>query len=141
MRHTERNVAETGLTLLNELVNSFSESEFNNQFFQQYYLSLIQEIFAVLTDTFHKPGFKFHALILQKLFALADGDGPVVISVPLWDVAALGPSAFPSNGAFVRQHVTQLLTGAGRPFAHPLPASKPTQAKSVEMFEKRRFWD
>ena len=31
----------------------------------------------VLTDTFHKPGFKLHALILQKLFALAEGDGPV----------------------------------------------------------------
>lgn len=110
IRHTERNVAETGLTLLNELVNSFAESEFNNQFFQTYYLSLIQEIFAVLTDSFHKPGFKLHAVILQKLFSLAEGDGTVVISVPLWDAAALGPTAFPTNSAFVRQHVTQLLS-------------------------------
>lgn len=110
IRHTERNVADTGLLLLSDLVNSFSESEFCNQFFQGYYLSLVQEIFAVLTDTFHKPGFKLHALILQKLFSLAEGDGPGVISVPLWDVAALGPAAFPSNAPFVRQHVVQLLS-------------------------------
>ena len=31
--------------------------------------------------------------------------------MPLWDAAALGPAAFPTNGAFVRQHVTQLLVG------------------------------
>lgn len=68
IRHTERNVADTGLLLLSDLVNSFSESEFNNQFAQGYYLSLVQEIFAVLTDTFHKPGFKLHALILQARF-------------------------------------------------------------------------
>lgn len=36
----------------------------------------------------------------------------MVISVPLWDAAALGPTAFPSNGAFVRQHVTQLLSAS-----------------------------
>ena len=27
-------------------------------FFQAYYLRLMQEIFAVLTDTMHKPGFR-----------------------------------------------------------------------------------
>lgn len=113
IRHTERNVADTGLLLLLDLVNSFSESEFCNQFFQGYYLSLVQEIFAVLTDTFHKPGFKLHAAILAKLFSLAEGDGPGVgITVPLWDQAQLGPSAFPGNGPFVRQHVVNLLSAS-----------------------------
>lgn len=32
------------------------------------------------------------------------------IKAPLWDVAAQGPAAFPSNAAYVQQYVTQLLT-------------------------------
>ena len=45
-------------------------SEFCNQFHQTYFLTIEQEIFAVITDTFHKPGFKLHVLILQHLFCL-----------------------------------------------------------------------
>jgi len=33
-------------------------------------MQIEQEIFAVLTDTFHKPGFKLHVLVLQQLFCL-----------------------------------------------------------------------
>jgi len=79
----------------------------------------------VLTDSFHKPGFKLHAVILQRLFALAEGDGPVVISVPLWDVAALGPTAYPTNAAFVRQHVTQLLSASFPNMAPPVVRACP----------------
>jgi predicted membrane protein len=43
-------------------------SEFCNQFYRSYFLTIEQEIFAVLTDTFHKPGFKLHVLVLQHLF-------------------------------------------------------------------------
>lgn len=45
-------------------------SEFCNQFYRTYFLTIEQEIFAVLTDTFHKPGFKLHVLVLQHLFCL-----------------------------------------------------------------------
>jgi hypothetical protein len=45
-------------------------SEFVNAFHQTYFLTILQEIFAVLTDTFHKPGFKLHTAILQHLFCL-----------------------------------------------------------------------
>ena len=51
------------------LVN-WQNSEFCNQFYRTYFLSIEQEIFAVLTDTFHKPGFKLHVLVLQHLFCL-----------------------------------------------------------------------
>jgi hypothetical protein len=57
-------------------------------------------------DTFHKPGFKMHTKILHHLFQIISTD---VIKAPLWDVAALGPTAFPNNAAFVHQHVSQLL--------------------------------
>lgn len=101
-RHTERNIAETGLSLLLELLKNFQVmfciytivlykkaflsigltgillsflkilqmSEFCNQFYRTYFLNIEQEIFAVLTDTFHKPGFKLHVLVLQHLFCL-----------------------------------------------------------------------
>lgn len=54
-------------------------SEFCNQFHQSYFLTIEQEIFAVLTDTFHKPGFKLHVLILQHLFLLV---GPYTFLCP-----------------------------------------------------------
>lgn len=101
-RHTERNIAETGLNLLLEMLKNFEVcvlllllssnfscisnsllhgryllwyfvwqvSEFCNQFYRTYFLIIEQEIFAVLTDTFHKPGFKLHVLVLQHLFCL-----------------------------------------------------------------------
>ena len=37
-------------------------------FYQSYYLGLLQDVFSVLTDTLHKPGFK-----LQALLSLARG--------------------------------------------------------------------
>lgn len=106
-RHTERNIAETGLNLLLEMTKFFQVSEFCNQFHQSFYLSLVQEIFAVMTDGFHKPGFKLHALILQNLFTIAESDQ---LSAPLWDAAKLGPGAYPNNAAFVKEHVANLLT-------------------------------
>ena len=48
-RHTERNVADTGLNLLLELLDMFARSDFATQFHQTYYLQLMQEIFAVMT--------------------------------------------------------------------------------------------
>jgi hypothetical protein len=47
-----------------------------------------------------------HARILHHLFHVIASD---VIKAPLWDVASLGPAAFPNNAAFVHQHVSQLL--------------------------------
>ena len=91
------------------MMKSFQMSEFCNQFYQSFYLSLVQEIFAVMTDGFHKPGFKLHALILQNMFTIAESDQ---LSAPLWDVAAQGPSAYPSNAAFVKEHVSNLLTSS-----------------------------
>ena len=48
-RHTERNVAETGLNLLADLLAQFAQSDYATQFHQTYYLQLMQEIFAVMT--------------------------------------------------------------------------------------------
>lgn len=50
-RHTERNIADTGLNLLLEICLSFEGSEFATQFYQAYQLQLLQEVFAVMTGT------------------------------------------------------------------------------------------
>ena len=51
-RHTERNIADTGLLLLMELLLHFQASEYATQFHQTYYLQLMQEVFAVMTGDF-----------------------------------------------------------------------------------------
>ncbi|XP_010930169.1 protein EXPORTIN 1A isoform X1 [Elaeis guineensis] len=104
-RHTERNIAETGLNLLLEMLKNFQVSEFCNQFHRMYFLTIEQEIFAVLTDTFHKPGFKLHVLVLQHLFCLLDSGS---LTEPLWDASTV-PIPFPSNIAFVRDYTIKLL--------------------------------
>ena len=84
-KHTERNVADTGLNTLLELLQNIQQSAFSNAFHQQYYLGLLQDVFAVLTDTLHKPGFKLQAIILSHLFlAVEDGASAHQITSPLW---------------------------------------------------------
>ena len=50
-RHTERNVADTGLNLLLEMLAIFDKSEVATQFYQTYFLHLTRELFAVMTGT------------------------------------------------------------------------------------------
>ncbi|KAD2805599.1 hypothetical protein E3N88_38976 [Mikania micrantha] len=107
-RHTERNIAETGLNLLLEMLKNFQTCEFRNQFYRSYFVLIVQEIFAVLTDTFHKPGFKLHILVLQHLFCLVESGA---LTEPLWDASAVSYS-YPNNGAFVREYTIKLLCGS-----------------------------
>ncbi|XP_042047123.1 protein EXPORTIN 1A-like [Salvia splendens] len=105
-RHTERNIAETGLNLLLEMLKNFQAPEFCNQFYRTYFLTIEQEIFAVLTDTFHKPGFKLHVLVLQNLFCLVESG---MLTEPLWDAATV-PYPYPNNGMFIREYTIKLLS-------------------------------
>ncbi|KAL0709626.1 hypothetical protein Bca4012_016604 [Brassica carinata] len=107
-RHTERNIAETGLNLLLEMLKNFQQSAFCNQFFRSYFIQIEQEIFAVLTDTFHKPGFKLHVLVLQHLFCLVESGA---LTEPLWDAATV-PYPYPNNAAFVREYTIKLLSSS-----------------------------
>ncbi|XP_062189528.1 protein EXPORTIN 1A-like [Phragmites australis] len=105
-RHTERNIAEIGLSLLLEILKNFEASGFQNQFYKTYFLNIEQEIFAVLTDTFHKPGFKLHVLVLQHLFYVVDG-----LTEPLWDASTV-PSQYTNNAMFVQDYTIKLLSSS-----------------------------
>lgn len=129
-RHTERNIAETGLKLLYEMLNTFQASEAATKFYKAYYLQLLREIFAVMTDTFHKPGFKLQTLILHHFFSVVQSD---VIKAPLWD-DNLGPTAYPSNASFVQAHVSEMLSTS-----FPNLRPQQVQAAVVGMLDLREY--
>lgn len=108
MKHTERNISDTGLDILNELLQNVGQTPNVAQpFYQQYLLPLIQDVFAVMTDRLHKSGFKMHATLLRSMFHLVQMNQ---VTVPLFDPATQPPGQ--TNPAFVREHISTLLIGS-----------------------------
>ena len=96
----EKNVAETGLTILDELLQNVSNSEVEIIFYQTYLISLLQDLLGVLTDAFHKPGFHLHSKLLMHLFQVVDRG---VITTPLSENYA-------NNQMFVRDFTINYLS-------------------------------
>ncbi|KAL2919489.1 Karyopherin transporter [Polyrhizophydium stewartii] len=109
-KHTMRDIGDTGLLIVVEMFNNFSKTEphISNAFFQTYFISLLQDIFFVLTSTSHKSGFKLQAMILMQMFALVDSPA---ISVPLFDPATV-PNPHMTNAEYIRNYVADLLASA-----------------------------
>lgn len=56
-KHTMRNVADTGLHILYQLLQNVAQEESAAQsFYQTYYTEILQHIFSVVTDTSHTAG-------------------------------------------------------------------------------------
>ncbi|OLY83429.1 Exportin-1 [Smittium mucronatum] len=106
-KHTTRDIADVSLKILLELINSFSSSEPNvaNVFFQTFYISLLQDILYVLTDSDHKSGFRSQCLVLSKLLEYIQSP---IISVPIYD-PSLGDM---TNAEFVFKYIVDLLGNA-----------------------------
>ncbi|CAI9286304.1 unnamed protein product [Lactuca saligna] len=81
-------------------------SEFCNQFYRAYFVLIVQEIFDVMTDSFHKLGFNLHMLVLQHLFCLVESRS---LTEPLWDTSTVS-YPYPNNGMFVRDRESTLLS-------------------------------
>ncbi|SOV03926.1 probable CRM1 - nuclear export factor, exportin [Ustilago sp. UG-2017a] len=122
IKHTMRDIADTGLNICLELLNNISGSplEVANGFYQQYLLNIIQDIFFVLTDSDHKSGFKTQCVLLARIFELIETDR---VTAPLWDPATQQDPNM-NNRLFIRQYTTNLLRTA---FPH-------MQAQYVEQF-------
>ena len=99
-----------------EVVNNFStaDPQVSNQFFQQYYLGIMQDVFFVLTDTDHKSGFKLQSMVLARLFQLVQTGA---IGVPLFDPSTV-PDPNMSNSLFLQEYTATLLKNA---FPHLQP--------------------
>ncbi len=93
-----------------EVVNNFAgaEPQVSNAFFQQYFLSIMQDIFYVLTDTDHKSGFKLQSMLLARMFQLVETNQ---ITVPLFDPSTV-PDANVTNSVFLREYTANLLKAA-----------------------------
>jgi exportin-1 len=76
-------------------------------FYQQYLLSLIQDVFAVMTDRLHKSGFKMHATLLRTMFHMVQNNQ---VTVPLFDPATQPPGT--TNQSFLRDHISNLLVAS-----------------------------
>jgi exportin-1 len=57
-KHTMRDIADIGLFICEELIVNISRTDPNiaGAFYRSYYLSILQDIFFVLTDRDHKSG-------------------------------------------------------------------------------------
>lgn len=94
-----------GLEILHELlINVGRTPNVAQAFYQQYLLTLIQDVFAVMTDRLHKSGFKMHATLLRQMFHMVQMNQ---VTVPLFDLAQQ-PSGT-TNPSFLRDHISNLL--------------------------------
>ena len=78
-----------------------------NAFYQSYYLGLLQDVFSVLTDSLHKPGFKLHAMLLAHLFNAVES---TTITTPLWPQD--GTVQASSNGEYLRNLLLQMFSSS-----------------------------
>ncbi|OQR83115.1 CRM1 C terminal Exportin 1-like protein [Achlya hypogyna] len=108
-KHTERNVAETGLeTLYALLLNVRENPVIAASFYRSFYLSLLQDILVVLTDRLHKFGFKMHAAILRHMFTIVESNQ---VAIPLWESLPNAPAMPPgqTNAAFLKEYVANMI--------------------------------
>jgi exportin-1 len=105
IKHTERNISETGLEILLALLrNVSSNAQVAQPFYQAFMLPLIQDVFGVLTDRLHKSGFKLQAAILMHM---CHSTQLGQITAPLH---SLGPGM--DNAQFLKEHLGGLLVKA-----------------------------
>jgi exportin-1 len=116
-KHDNRDVEAAGLNMALELINNIAEKtdiQTANAFFQRFFITILQDVFFVVTDNDHKAGFKTQSMLLMKLFYYinpADGTQPK-IQGPIYspDQAAAGTD----NREFVANFVANLLQNAFR---------------------------
>merc|ERR1712110_1294492 len=80
-KHTMRNVADTGLNILFQLLQNVNgQPDAAQSFYQTYYTDILQHMFSVVTDTSHTAGLTMHATILAYMFTLVESEK---VTVPL----------------------------------------------------------
>lgn len=78
IRHNQPQMYETGLETLLILIKNINKIKVANNiniadiFYKSFYFDLIQEILCVLTDSFHKSGFKLQVEIFQLLIQVVE---------------------------------------------------------------------
>jgi exportin-1 len=114
-KHTMREIGEVGLSVCVDLLANLSncDKQLANQFYRDYYVSLLQDIFFVLTSTSHKAGFRLQSIILLELLRLVESN---TITIPLYDPQVVLNQ--PSNQEFLSKFIGDMLQAA---FPHLQP--------------------
>ncbi|KAI0378239.1 CRM1 C terminal-domain-containing protein [Hypomontagnella monticulosa] len=113
-KHDNRDVESAGLNMCLELITNIAEKtdvQTSNAFFQQFFVSILEDVFFVLTDPDHKAGFKTQSLLLMRLFYFvhpADGSTPKILGPVYIDQAPPGTS----NKEFLSEFVGNRLRNA-----------------------------
>lgn len=114
-KHTMRNVADTGLNILFQLLQNVNgQPDAAQSFYQTYYTDILQHMFSVVTDTSHTAGLTMHATILTYMFTLVETNK---VTVALNPAAASQADTTPStisagNISYVQDFVANLLRTA-----------------------------
>ncbi|KAF9962945.1 Karyopherin transporter [Mortierella alpina] len=128
-KHTMRDIADMGLTICLEIISNFAAGDpiIANQFYQIYFLSLLNDIFYVLTDNNHKSGFKLQSQVLARMFFLVETGA---VQAPLSPKQVVEGK---SNAVYLREYVVNLLQTA---FPHLQPSQ--IQTFTLALFETNR---
>merc|ERR1711992_69733 len=109
-KHTMRNVADTGLNILFQLLQNVSGNpEAAQSFYQTYYTDILQHMFSVVTDTSHTAGLTMHATILAYILTLVETNKVTVPLNPQTPTLAAGATAAQVNITYVQDFVANLL--------------------------------
>ncbi len=108
-KHDNRLVEGEGLNMCYELIQNMAETDQAtcDAFFQNFYTTILQDIFFVLTDSDHKAGFKYQSMLLNRLFWLV---GQNKISGPIYSPG--DAPAGTKNREFLSNFVARLLGNA-----------------------------
>eukprot|EP00298_Acanthocystis_sp_HF-20_P013751 c20491_g1_i2.p1 GENE.c20491_g1_i2~~c20491_g1_i2.p1 ORF type:complete len:1085 (+),score=397.60 c20491_g1_i2:187-3441(+) len=107
-KHTDRVNSELGLEILQIFLEQVEQNpQFMSVCYQQHFVTILQEVFYILLDTFHKSGFKQQAKILMYMFSVVETNK---LSTPIFD-RSQHPNIL-SNKEFLRQHIINLLSSS-----------------------------
>ncbi|KAG0048244.1 Karyopherin transporter [Gryganskiella cystojenkinii] len=130
-KHTMRDIADTGLYICLEVINNFTASDpvIANQFYQAYFLNLLNDVFFVLTDNNHKSGFKLQSQVLARMFFLVETGA---VQAPLFNPSTVSDPNM-TNATYLREYMMNLLQNA---FPHLLPSQ--IRTFTLALFETNR---
>jgi len=114
-KHTMRNVADTGLNILFQLLQNVNgQPEAAQSFYQTYYTDILQHMFSVVTDTSHTAGLTMHATILTYMFTLVETSKVTIALNPAAAAQADNSATAISAGniSYVQDFVANLLRTA-----------------------------
>lgn len=84
----------------------YSNFQIIDAFYSTYFHQILQDILAVLTDSFHKSGFKLQATILMQLLTIVESGK---VHVPLFP-ANSAPDV--TNQSYIREFIIHMFASA-----------------------------